>query len=313
MTSSDTDLRDALAPLRGDQPTDADVAAVLAAAPARPPRTRRSTRRLAVVLAASTAVGIALAALPGPVPERPGEEQASGSILRAAAAVAAEQPPATLTGYRYAQWIQHWRWEEGPNAPAPIVEIEEKVETWVDRNWRGRIEAQPARVIAGGEFAQRFVEKPSRPYQWGDTAPPDAGKLPTEPDALREALIEHITSKNWAPGLPTDDDLHYYLTRLVLSLLGDSRTSPPLRAGLFGVLARTPGVAPAPDARDALGRGGQAVRIPARPRKGVVTVIFDRETSELLYWSIADAGGGTPDQEHTLVRAGEVDAIGDRP
>lgn len=314
MTSSDTELLETLAPLRGVQSTDAEVAAVLAAASAPPSRARRHTRRLAVALAASTAVAVALAALPGPGSDpTTGEEHATGSVLQAAAAVAAEQRPTTLTGYRYAQWIRHWRWELGANAPAPVVEIEQKVETWVDRSWRGRIEAEPARVIAGGRFARRFEQKPRGPYQWGDTEAPDVAKLPTEPEALREALIAHIKSDNWAPGLPTDEDLQYYVTRMVLSLLGDPNTSPALRVGLFGVLGGTPGVEPAPDARDALGRSGQAVRLPARPREGVVTVIFDSDTSELLYWSISGAGGGTPTQEHTLVRSSEVDAIGDRP
>src|SRR5690348_16546586 len=97
----DTDLLDALAPLREVEPTHEEVARVLAQADAlRAPRPTRTSRRrpaVAVALLAATAlVAGALAALPGAGTDRPRDAH---GILQAAAAVAAEQPAPGV--YRY--------------------------------------------------------------------------------------------------------------------------------------------------------------------------------------------------------------------
>jgi hypothetical protein len=314
MTPRETELRETLAPLRDEHATDAEIAAVLAATTARPVPTRRRSPRVIAGLAAATAiVGIALAALPAATPERSDDRLSADSILQAAAAVAAEQPPTAFTGYRYTQWLEHWRWQFGDTGPAPVVEIEQTVETWVDRTWSGRFSAEPPRVIEGGEFAKRLAREPEGPYRYGDDSRPDLTALPTEPDALREALRADILDGNWAPGLPTTDELHYYLLREVVWLLGAPTTTPALRAAAFELLARMPGVEPAHGATDGLGRTGQAVRVPTRRAHGAITIIFDPATSQMLYWAELGSGGGTPDQEHTIVRAAQVEAVGDRP
>ena len=83
------------------------------------------------------------------------------------------------------------------------------------------------------------------------------------------------------------------------------------------MLALTPGLQTAPDARDPLGREGDAVAFALRPGERAkperFTVIFDPETSELLSWSLDADGWGTPDQTQTFKRAAHVRRIGDRP
>jgi hypothetical protein len=314
-------------------------------------RPRLPRRRLTGALVAATAlVAAALASLPGDSSREGPEPGSAAAILQAAAAVAADQPkPPPLTGYRYTEWIQHWKWEpivhEGKEV-RPTQEVEQRVETWVDRDWNGRRVAHQGRVIQGDERTKRnyFVRAGEGRYEYGDGPRPPLEELPTDPQALRELLIaahkdmrwqartrvpcpgtdidelDESSRKcfgrpRWAPGRPTPDQTHYEVTRRVLSLLGDSNTTPELRAALFGVLALTPGVRPAPDAKDALGRTGDAVAVPTRldGGGGVITVIFDRDTSQMLFWSEHGTGGGTPDQDHTIVHAGRVANVGDRP
>jgi hypothetical protein len=290
-----TELHEALAPLREQQPTDAEIAAVLRAAGPRP--RRRGRRRAAVVLVAATAAaGIAIAALPAQETALP--STATG-LLRAAAASAAQSPD--FSGYRYVEAIDHWRWSD----PKPL-EVEQRVETWVDRNWQGREIAQRGRVIAGDGEDDPFVKPHDRAYMYGDgpLADLDIAKLPTDPQALRDALIAKYKSVNWAPGLPTAEQVHYDIVRELLILLSTANTTPQLRAGLWGALALTDGLQKA---------GDNAVRIPTGHGAGNFTVVFNVDTSEMLSWSEVGSGGGTPDQTHTFVRAAHVAAIGDRP
>ena len=44
----------------------------------------------------------------------------------------------------------------------------------------------------------------------------------------------------------------------------------------------------------------------------LLTVIFDQQASQLLFWSLTGAGPCTPDQWHTIRRAVHVAGIGDR-
>jgi hypothetical protein len=280
-------LQERLAPLREETPTDAEIAAVFAAVTPR----NRPRRRLALGLVTATAaVAVAIAALPAKDPSDP------AALLNAAAASAADEPPA-FTGYRY-------------------TEIEERfgdrrqhVENWVDRTWQGR-------AITDGR---------EREFMYGDgpLLDLDIAALPTEPKALLAALEANERDQNWAPGLPTPDQVRYDVTRSILLLLGTANTTPELRSGLWGALALLPGLR-ASDAKDPRGREGEAVTLPAPsslpfpagvrpPGNGTFTVIFDPDSSELLSWSEIGSGGGVPDQVHTFVSAGHVRNLGDRP
>jgi hypothetical protein len=238
-------------------------------------------------------------------------------MLRAAAAVAADQPaPPAFSGYRYTEVLEHWRWESPGGKPPE--EVEQRVENWVDRDWKGHTVAHQGRAISGDPVGF-FIDADERAFVYGDgpLLHLDISALPTEPRALLRALVANNRSQNWAPGRPTPEQARYDVTRSVLLLLGTANPPPSLRAGLWGVLALTPGLQAAPDARDPLGRAGEAVtfrlRAGERSSEEAFTVIFDPKTSELLSWSVAATGLGTPDQTHTFVRAAHVRKIGDRP
>src|SRR5262249_57073853 len=94
MTMTDDELRDALAPLRVAEPTDAEVAAVLAAATDATrsrPRRRLTWRPVAAVAAAAAVAGLLLAGLPGASQPSP-QPLTALSLLRTTAAIAAGQP-----------------------------------------------------------------------------------------------------------------------------------------------------------------------------------------------------------------------------
>jgi hypothetical protein len=324
MTMTDSELRSALAPLADQRPTDDEIARVVSAAQRRPAgwATGRRRRLVAAVALASAAVGVASIALPGASLE-PGTSRAGSGVglLQTAAAAAADQPPPpNFAGYRYTDMLERWRWAPwyvNGKQVSGIEELEQRVETWVDRDWRGRRIAHEGRVIEGATKPVRdyFVTPSDRPYTYGDVPRPDVAKLPTDPGALRDELLRVYRSDNWAPGHPTPADEHHDLIREVLTLLASANTTPEQRAGLWGVLALMPGVKAAPEARDPLGRHGSTVTIPGRPdgSGGTFTVGFDPRTSDLLSWSLTGAGAGTPDQTHTILRTAHVAAIGDRP
>jgi hypothetical protein len=297
-------LQDRLAPLREDTPTGEEIAAVLAA---RRPR-RRPRRRLALALVAATALAAGvIAALPAA--KQPTD---AVSLLRAAAAAAADEPPA-FTGYRYSEVLEHWRWEG-----ARPEEVEQRVENWVDRNWKGRSVAHQGTVFSGPED-NYFATPHDKPYAYGDgpLAGLDIAALPTDAKALLAALDANERGANWAPGLPTEAQARFDIVYSVLLLLGTANTTPELRSGLWGVLALMPGLRSEPGVRDPEGREGDAVTLTLPPdtvaRAGTFKVIFDPETSTLLSWSLAGQGGGTPNQTHTFLRVGHVRNVGDRP
>jgi hypothetical protein len=295
---------------------------VLAAAQTRSARASGRRRRLVVVLAiACVAAGVLSIALPG-APLEPAATHANAGValLQTAAAAAAEQPPAPqFAGYRYTEMLEHWR-------SAPLVvdgkrvmgveEVQQRVETWVDREWRGRRVAHRGRVIEGTARTRRdfFVRPSDRPYEYGDGPRPDVARLPTSPTALRDALLRVYRSVNWAPGHPTREQERFDLVYEVLILLDSANTTPAQRGGLWGVLALVPGVRTAPVAHELLARDASTVVIPVRPdgTGGAFTVTFDPRSSELLSWSLMGARAGTPDQTHTILRTGHVAAIGDR-
>ena len=304
------DLRERFAPLREETPTDEDIAAVLSARAG--PRRRRPRRLLLGVATATATAAVAIAALPG-VDERPAAPASAAGMLRAAAAVAADQPgPPAFSGYRYTEVLEHWDW--GPRGGA----VDQRVENWVDTSWKGRSVAHEGKVLAG-KPPDFWVKAAEREFVYGDgpLLDLDIAALPTEPRALLAALDKNNRSINWAPGLPTPEQARYDITRSVLLLLGTANTTPSLRAALWGVLALLPGLQPVPDARDPLGREGEAVTFSLRPGEQAkperFKVIFDPKTSELLSWSLDADGWGTPDQTRTFIRAAHVRQIGDRP
>jgi len=313
------DLRERFAPLREETPTDEEIAAVLAT---RVGRRRRRPRRLLLGVATATATAaVAIAALPG-ADERPAEPTSAAGMLRAAAAVAADQPgPPAFTGYRYTEILERLRYHGVPGGPRAS---ERRVENWVDRSWNGRSLTHRGRALEGRPDGF-MIEADDRPYAYGDgpLRDIDISALPTEPRPLLQALEANFL-RDFDPGYePSDPIVDYHVARSVLLLLSTANTTPSLRAALWGVLALMPGLRAAPDVRDPLGREGEAVTLPGEAlpvplgeppeHAGLITVIFDPQRSELLSWSIVGHGGGSPDMSLTFLRVAHVRQIGDRP
>ena len=109
--------------------------------------------------------------------------------------------------------------------------------------------------------------------------------LPTQPTALLKALKREL--RNLQPPHARPEVTTYGLFNLIIARLLVDSTSPPLRAALFRVLARLPGIRLLGDRRDRLGRPGVAVSIPATPGGGdhgpsAPVVLIDPKTSNVL-------------------------------
>jgi hypothetical protein len=213
-------------------------------------KSSRRGHRVAALVTAMVAVGVAITALPGAEPTPHARTPllhravaAPAVLLRAAAAAAADQPPPpAFAGYRYTEVRERWRWADfagrGPE------EVEQTVENWVDRRWAGRVVSQRGSVIVGGPKAPEnpFVRAGERDYSYGDgpLADLDVATLPTDARTLREFLLARFEGGRWAPG-----EAEFGVPYSVTLLLGTANTTPEQRAALWGVLALTPGLRPA--------------------------------------------------------------------
>ena len=158
-------IEDLLAPLAPREPTDAEIARLLARADA---RRRRRRIRVATGAALATAAATALfAALPS-------DDEApltAGSLLQTTAAVAADQPgPPAWTGFRYIQQV--WRTEHGG------ATIERTEEQWTDSRWQGR------RDLTRGEGRRRRAAARGAPCPTAGRRA--AGDRPAPGAALRQ-------------------------------------------------------------------------------------------------------------------------------
>jgi hypothetical protein len=178
MPTTDTDLLETFAPLRDVEPTEDEIARVLAAADAlRSPRSlgrprRRPARAVAVVAATAALVGV-LAALPGGGSTRPRDPH---GILQAAGAVAAEQ--AAPGAYRYTREL--WRFVDEVNAGGEHgrVMYEQSSENWTSDAFRGRTVARqgtvtwaapPSPALQQAERGLGAIVKPyDGDYRYGD-------------------------------------------------------------------------------------------------------------------------------------------------
>ena len=291
MKTTDHDLLERLAPLRELEPTDEEIAALLAQAdelraPRRAPR--RPARAVALVAATAAVIG-ALAALPGGK-DGAGPQDAHG-ILQAAAAVAAEQP--APTPYRYTRMLS--RFVDGVRAgdERGRVTYEQTSENWTSDGFRGRTVAPrgtitwasppSAALAAAGGDAAALVKAYDGDYRYGDgplaRVPFDA--LPEDPTALAALLEAAIRDgrwmlhrgerPRWAPGVV--DEL---ITRSAVTLLSMGNLTSGQRAALFQLLASRPGARPLGEATDAIGRRGVGVELAG------LQVIIDPKTSDIL-------------------------------
>jgi hypothetical protein len=257
----DDDLRELFAPLAADEPPPSELARLRSRSAARPGRRRLPRRTLAAVAAATAAVAVGLALLPGaspPVPG-PGPEPAAG-VLRAAAAVAADQPVPRVADapYRYTRTRDRLTYEVRDSGAVARLTLEQPGERWVGVKWSGR-EAYGqgqsstsgdrglARAFAGLEQSFGPREGPVA-YGDGPLAELDPTTLPATRDAIAATLREGMRTNRWSPYPesrgqvtgPPGGEYGSYAAYSFVNLLVHARLSPPQRAALLDVLASDP-------------------------------------------------------------------------
>jgi hypothetical protein len=301
MRTSDPDLYETFAPLRDVEPTPEEIARVLAAADElRSPRSLRRPRgrpaRVVAVVAASSALVGALAALPGgdSDPSRPRDVH---GIFQAAAAVAAEQP--APLAYRYTRTLDRFVDEVRAGSERGRVTYEQTSENWTSDAFEGRTIARqgtatwtapPTEALRRAEGRLGTVVKPyDGGYRYGDgplaRVPFDA--LPedaTAAGALLEAAIRdgrwlpnRDAHPRWAPGVVESE-----VARSAVLLLAMGNLTGGQRQALFGVLSARPGAHSLGEVTDAVGRHGVGVGLRLPDFGAELRVIIDPETSDIL-------------------------------
>jgi hypothetical protein len=291
-----------LAPLAPEDPTDEEIRQLLA-------RADRRTRRRRIRIAAATATAaVAVTATLAALPSDPKAPLTAGSLLRTAAALAADQPgPTAWTGYRYVRQVER--------RTAPTFTFERTDESWTASDWQGLRISGEGRIVAGHlPTGESRVLRPMRlqtpedmPNLYGDgpLAKVPLSELPTDPARLGALLIDAHKDGRWTPGgswNPLPANVKYDVLRDILLLLTESNTTPAQRAALITVLRNYQGVTPLESVQDQRGRTGRGVDIPTG--RATVRVIFSPDTSELLEWS-------EPGEIHTYVGFDHVAALPD--
>ena len=143
-------------------------------------------------------------------------------------------------------------------------------------------------------------------------SPPPPLDLPTDPDALYAKLqTSSVGNANGTEG---------EMFTLVGDALRETDASPALRAALYQVAARIPGVELVGPARDRIGRRGVAVAYANSKDHERHQLIFDPKTSALLEEDYVELDHnfygyppGTVTGYATYVSTGIVDRLGKRP
>jgi hypothetical protein len=272
---------------------------------------RRRLAAAALVLAAAVAVA-AFASIGG----RGTDSASAAPLLRRMASVAGAQKaqkPLTTGRFQYARWIVGYlSGGNGWNALSPGVR-----ETWLAPNGSGFMHERwhkPTFPTAADRSGWIAAGRPqvSPPEDSGQLPPSPRRSLPTDPDALYATLHDAAVGH----GNSTDAEM--------FTLVGDSLrepgASPKLRASLYEVAARIPGVELVGPATDRLGRHGVAVADVDGKIHERHELIFDRRTSALLGEQYTELEGnpyaypaGTVTGYATYAVSAVVDRIGVRP
>lgn len=312
---------------------------IVVESPARIQRSpRRRPRRLMVTISAASVLTVAISVifLSG---GRNGEQASAAEVLNDAARVAAKQKPASVPndGYRYT------RSEDAFLSMSVVDDVEvtalvrHEREIWIAPDGSGRLlvtTSQPEflgpddekkweaagrpKLAEPGTSDESFVPAPSdRPSQPGKGGLfyQDFSGYSTDPDVL----YEQIRAEAHGHGSSTDSEMLV----LVGDLLRETVAPPELRAALYRVAARIPGVELVGRVTDPAGRDGIAVARTSDDSGYLERneLIFDPDTSELLAerrvllervdW--VDAEPGTDIGYAVYIESGVVDSTSERP
>jgi hypothetical protein len=305
------------------------------------PRRWKGTR-LAALVAAALAIAIVVPTLWSDGPT--GASPAAAKVLNAAALVAEEQPPAPVStdGYRYTKSKDAYRGYYDTcsvatpvqmTCPAPppddwefSVLTPHTREIWIAQDGSGRLRVQSGQPNFFGPEDEAEWEAAGRPpfdgpeitddsFGPGGLSFTDFSEYSTDPDEL----YDQIRTKAEGYGPSTDAEMFV----LVGDLLRETMAPPDLRAALFRVAARIPGVELVGNVTDPAGRNGIGVARTSDDAGFLERneVIFDPDTSELLAESQvllervdwADADPGTVIGYAVYLSSGVVETTSDRP
>jgi len=279
--------------------------------------TRRSSidrrRRLLVPAIALAAAG--LIAVFVDVGNHGGGSASAAPVLRKFAAIARDQAAPTVVKrgqFRYTKSVvAYTSGGHGWTALGPGVR-----ETWFGPT-AGRIHetwGKPVFLTAADRAGWIAAGRPqvNPPEDSANLPPPRPLDLPTDPDALYHKLHDQAVGH----GNSTDSEMF----TLVGDALRESDASPALRAALYEVAARIPGVELVGPAVDRVGRHGVAVASVDSKIGLRHELIFGRKTAALLGEEYVELEGnadgypvGAVSGYATYVTSAVVDRLGARP
>lgn len=261
-------------------------------APAPQPVRRRTRNRWSLVTAAATVMAVVAVVVIQPFGGGLAPDPAAASALRAAAAVAAARPaPAggdirhiVISGQDSAggALIEDYPFEDF------LVYVPFEREMWIAPDGSGTTIDTLGEPIFVNADLRRLWEEAGRPALYavppGETVTTDfepgglyyrdIASLPTDPDALAGVLEDMAADTD----VPIDEEVFV----IVRDVLADSAAGPELRAALFEVAARIPGIQHVGTIQDPAGRRGFAVALPWENEEGRELLVFDPNTSEIL-------------------------------
>jgi hypothetical protein len=304
------------------------VAAAVAEACGPEPAVRPTRRRLRVRFAAGTAIAVGLTAaliVIGGVGGQGGRtDAAAAEALRRAAITAGRQPALPpLTPDRFyhfrdteTAWIER---AEGhlaytscttacpPPPPDWVVKAQAVSETWIGadggsrrvstygrptfrspavrRTFR-RIYGRPASRPFGGVRLERFGAG-QLTFGWGLTYA-QLQRLPADPERLQALVHRQAAPSSRATDPTSSNTLAFEEFQVIGDLLRASPIPPRVRAALYTILSRMPGVTYNGHVADPLGRSGIEVSIRHSRGEPPAILIFDPRTAQLL----SEGGGG---------------------
>jgi hypothetical protein len=240
---------------------------IIAQPPAAVP-TRRRYRFAVPALAGTCAVAAAVVYLAGGAPAP--RHGTAAAVLGQAALTAARQPATAVPGrgqYAYAETIEGQRAKAASRTDSGICR--QTVRVWAAPDGSGRLAASaPAGASCDGEGI------PSQTFHQGQdidyTVYPGAADLPSDPAALEQFIVRHFE------GGPEDTGATFQFAGTFLQ----AGAPPEVRAALFRLIQRLPGIESLGPMTDRLGRHGVGVGYTQYGVRDVL--IFDPATSAVL-------------------------------
>jgi hypothetical protein len=283
---------------------------------------RRSPARLAVAATAVVAASLGLFTV---LSAGPTVDAAAAEVLRAAGtAAAAAEGPGVLGEGQY--WYTRTEGVSTGETDSGVSTVSWSCEGWIAGDGSGRrtctedggepetTEFTPAPPVEpGGDGAAAAVSEYGFVTGLGTGTYEDLLALPTDPDALQAHFERELDGYD---GRPREQEMFVLVTDVL------RQPAPPaLRAALFEVASRIPGVELVGQVTDQLGRAGVAVAMDDESGELRDEVVIDPVTSALLAerrtlraevdWTDLPPGGTVSGS--AVASSGIVDAIGARP